>query len=239
MARDNPLSLLNVPGGDATRRAIVNVTCRQAKKGTSRGEAITRGAGATLSSLDTKGDERKHAANLRTNYHERAVAEKKRKFILGLDAHAKLHAENEYTADILEVSQGASSDTHAVDILGNQVKLVVDMGWKAPLMKMLPTLDLTLGQTKTNPSGVKEKRMALLKTLLDVAAAAKTLGLVPSRAMSPPMVPIGPATSPCSPTRSWRASAWTNSWKRTPMPPPQPPQQPPQPPRQPPQPPVP
>jgi hypothetical protein len=73
------------------------------------------------------------------------------------------------------------SAAEAVEHLKAQLGLVEALGWKDRLLKESPALDLTLGQTKTETSGVKELKAALLTTLRAVATLAQALKLEVAR----------------------------------------------------------
>ena len=54
-------------------------------------------------------------------------------------------AGNAYTNDPDALDAGASSDSHANQLLTGQLRVVEAMGWSLKLKELSPDLDLTLG----------------------------------------------------------------------------------------------
>jgi hypothetical protein len=116
------------------------------------------------------------AANLMEAHDFARLSEKKRKFDNAILAQETVLAEHQYTFNPDALCDG-QSDTKAVENLKAQLGLVEAMGWKTRLVEQSPALDLTLGQTKTETSSVKEHRAALLTTLRAIVTHARTLEL--------------------------------------------------------------
>ena len=166
----------NLPGGEATKLAVLAISTKKASKGATREEILKEGAGGALASFDVKAAEAKLAEN-QVKAHNEGLANRKRKLDKHCLAQATLLSEHQYTLNPADALCDGMSDTKAVECLKAQLGLVDAMGWKKRLLNESPALDLTLGQTKTKTSGTKELRAALLTTLRAIATLAQDLKL--------------------------------------------------------------
>jgi hypothetical protein len=171
------LALRNIPGGAPVARAIVTTATRNADMSMkTRDEALAAGASGAVARHDVAQALDASAAYLLES-HDAALAERTRKYEAGISSREAVLSVVEYNYDPAAEIAGATSTTAANQKLTAQLRLVDAMGWKEDLMAHDSALDLTIGQTKTTTSSVVELKAALLKTLVVISAAARTLGL--------------------------------------------------------------